>query len=107
MDTSNFFDHYFKNAKLNCLLVLDIEGNILEVSHSFTTNFGYTNEDLKGKNFKILYTETDIKNDMPGKEVNNILKRGQSNDENFVVHKNGSAIWCTGESILVKVENNE
>jgi PAS domain-containing protein len=37
----------------------------------------------------------------PQLELEGVVSTGQFNDDNYVVSKEGHAIWCTGESLLV------
>lgn len=100
MSTSLLFNDYFNHAEVNSIIVMDINGYILEINDSFTKNFGYKDE-LKGEHFNILFTETDKKENKPAIELQTVLSKRQANDDNYVMDKNGQAIWCTGEAILV------
>jgi PAS domain S-box-containing protein len=77
------------------------------VNKAFTNNFGYNNEDIRGKNFSILFTDSDKQNNKPEHEIETVLLNGQSSDENYIINKDGHAIWCTGESLLVVSEDRE
>lgn len=107
MDTAQFFDYYFNNAAVNSIIVMDSGGIVLDVNQSFTKNFGYENEEIRGKHFKILFNQLDQSLNKPAKEVETVLNTGQANDENYIVHKNGHEIWCTGETILVKAADGQ
>jgi len=80
---------------------MDEHGNILQINHAFNIRFGYTNEDLSGKNFSILFTEQDNAREKPKMELQRAISEGSANDENYLVHKDGSKLWVTGESILI------
>lgn len=107
MDTATFFDDYFNNAAVNSITVLDSNGIVLDVNQSFTKNFGYQKEEIKGKHFRLLFNELDQTQRKPEKEIEAVLSAGQANDENYVVHKNGREIWCIGETILVKAADGQ
>ena len=107
MNTSGFFNYYYHNAKVNSIIILNTSGDILDVNHAFTLHFGYQLNDVKGKNFRILYTEADLALKMPENELKTVISTGQSHDENYVIDKNGKAIWCTGEALLVEGEDGE
>jgi PAS domain S-box-containing protein len=83
------------------MVVMECNGTIREVNRAFTKNYGYTTEDLGGKYFDLLFTEKDKKEGKPATELQTVLKLKQSNDENYIVDKNGIPIWSTGETILV------
>jgi len=107
MNTASFFDSYYRNAEVNSILILDRNGTVLDVNQSFTNNFGYAPEEIKGQNFKLLYTPKDKAENLPEIELATVLKTGQMHDENYVVDKAGNPVWCTGESILVDGENGQ
>lgn len=107
MDTDDFFEHYFANAQVNGLLVLDPKGTVLRVNKAFTRNFGYTNEEINGQHFSILFTKLDNEKARPQHELETVHAKGQSTDENFIIDNKGHAIWCTGESVLVKNRKGE
>src|SRR5688572_14901457 len=107
MNTAHFFESYFKKAKVNCFLIMDRLGRIIDISSSFTRNFHYTLDDVKGESFSMLFTERDKREKVPEKELNIIHTQGQARDENYVVDKYGNAVWCTGESILVDTPEGE
>ena len=92
----------FEKAKINCLLFLDLQGNITYINKGFCDNFGYAPEDLQGVNFKILFTEADQLKNKPEKEIESVLKYGHGNDNNYLVAKNGASLWVSGESLLMQ-----
>ena len=107
MDTTSFFEQYYNSAEVNAILIMNSEGVVLKVNHAFTKNFGYSNEEIQGLHFDVLFTETDNKKNRPGRELETVLEKGQAHDENYLVNKSGRAIWCTGESILVMGADGE
>jgi PAS domain S-box-containing protein len=84
---------------------MDCDGTILSVNDSFKNNFGYSNQEIKGLNFNVLFNETDKEKKCPETELETVLANGNPTDENYVVHKNGTEIWATGEALLVKGTN--
>ncbi len=81
---------------------MEPDGTIRNVSKSFTKSFGYSKEEIVGKNFEILFTDQDIIKGKPQLELQLVLSTGQANDDNYTVNKKGDALWCTGESLLVR-----
>lgn len=92
----------FKNAKQNCILILNTEGTILALNAAFTHHFGYTKKDILGKKITVLFTPDDQKKGLPEKEIERVLQTSQSNDNNYLVDKNNIATWVSGESLLVQ-----
>ena len=100
--TAQYFDFIFNNARQNGLLIMDENGIIQKVNDAFTTAYGYTSEDLASKHFRVLYIEKDQITKRPEIELNQTHREGSGPDENYLVHKDGTPIWVSGESILVK-----
>ena len=86
---------------------MDCTGVIFDVNQAFTTNFGYSKNDLKGQNFNILFNEFDRKKKLPELELETVTASGQAQDENYVVDKEGLEVWALGESLLVSNEEGE
>ncbi len=103
----NYFDALLNNAKENTILLINAMGIITEVNAAFTNCFGYAKEDIIGEHLKILFTEEDQKRGLPENELETVLTTGQANDNNYVVHKNKTITWVSGESILVKNDKGE
>jgi PAS domain S-box-containing protein len=103
----NYFEALFSETQQNTVLLLDKEGVIKQVNTAFNKGFGYTDDEIIGKHFKILFTEEDQKKGMPEHELSNVLQKGQCMDNNYLVNKNKVITWVSGESILVKNDKGE
>jgi PAS domain S-box-containing protein len=95
------FDSYFNNARLNSMLIMELDGTILDVNQAFTNNFGYPKKEIKSKNFSILFTQADRDKKLPQQELERVIATGQSTDENYIINSSGLPIWAIGESLLV------
>jgi len=104
--TQHLFDALFNNAKANSIIIMDEKGIIQEVNRAFTNAFGYTTEDLQSKHTRTLFLQKDQLTLLPEIELNQTHREGASSDENYMVHKDGTPIWITGESILAKIEDS-
>ena len=104
--TQHLFDALFNNAKANSIIIMDEKGIIQEVNRAFTAAFGYTTEDLRSKHTRTLFLQKDQLTLLPEIELNQTHRDGSSSDENYLVHKDGTPIWITGESILAKVDDS-
>ncbi len=103
----NYFDALFKYTKQNNVLLMNEEGYITEINTAFTNTFGYTDDEIIGKNLKILFTPEDQKKGLPENEITTVLREGQCKDNNYLVHKDKTITWVSGESILVKNFNSD
>jgi PAS domain S-box-containing protein len=104
--TQQLFDAIFNNAKVNGIIIMDEKGIIQQVNGAFTTAFGYSTEDLRSKHTRTLFLQKDQLTLLPEIELNQTHREGASSDENYMVHKDGTPIWITGESILAKIDDS-
>jgi PAS domain S-box-containing protein len=100
MNKTHFFDDYYDNAEINSILIMNCDGRIIEVNKAFTNNFGYETKDLEGQNFSVLFTVENKERNIPRLELDTVMMKGKSHDENYIIDKNDNPIWCTGEAIL-------
>ena len=103
----NFFETLFNRTEENNILLVDKHGEIIVMNKAFSVSFGYGKKELVGKNFAMLFTEEDQKNGKPEKEIAKVLKTGQAADNNYLVKKNKTIVWVSGESVLVKNKMGE
>jgi PAS domain S-box-containing protein len=59
---SFYLASFFERSQLNSIILLDKEGTIMRVNTAFENAFGFTELDLKGRNFSMLFTDSDQKN---------------------------------------------
>ncbi|MGI8581336.1 MAG: PAS domain-containing sensor histidine kinase [Chitinophagaceae bacterium] len=107
LEAFNYFEALFRKTKQNTVLLMDAEGIIEEINTAFTKCFGYADNDIIGKHLRILFTEEDQKKGLPEKEISNVLQRGQCMDNNYLVNKNKTITWVSGESILVENDKGD
>lgn len=101
-DSSLFFKMMFENATYTAILVMDVEGVILDANYGFKVCFGYPKESLVGKNFSILFTEEGLNKNLPERELKGVLTKGSHNDDNYLKRADGTPTWVHGESIYIK-----
>ncbi len=103
----NYFEALFNKTEENNILLLDTKGIILAINDAFTQRFGYSHSDIIGKHLSILFTEEDKRNGKPEKEIRTSLNTGQAFDNNYLVAKDKSVTWVSGESVLVESSDGE
>jgi len=99
--TFDYFDALFAKARENTILIMDDKGVIIEVNDAFVNSFGYSSNDIVGSHIEILFTEEDRQKKMPQNEIVKVVANGQASDNNYLVCKNKSLIWVSGESVLL------
>ena len=100
------FPGIFNHATINSILLLDEHGYILKINKAFTTTFGYTEKDLVGQHFRLLFTAEDQQAQRPEIELEMVKKNGFSPDQNYTVNKKGHLIWVSGESVWIESEEH-
>src|SRR5688500_18432078 len=100
--SNDYFHALFKYTRQNHVLLMDTNGIIAAINPSFTATFGYEERDIIGSHIRVLFTKEDQAKGLPEQELANVLSRGQSNDNNYLVHKNQTLTYVSGESILAK-----
>jgi PAS domain S-box-containing protein len=106
MNTCTFFDSFFNMAKQNAIMVMDEHGIVLRINDAFIDAFGYTESDIIDQNFRLTFIEKDRKMNRPEMELDNVKTNGFAEDDNYVLHKDGTPIWASGESILMNADGN-
>jgi PAS domain S-box-containing protein len=97
----NYFKALFNNTCQNTVVLMNAQGIITTVNAAFTECFGYTAADIIGKHVEVLFTEEERQKELPQKELKTVLSEGQSSDNNYLVTKDRTPVWVSGESILV------
>ena len=97
---SPFIKSIFNNAVENNILLLNSDGIILTVNKAFCNNFGYAPADLRGQYLAVLFTEEDQVKGLPERELRTVLETGQGADNNYLVSKDKTRTWVSGESVL-------
>ena len=98
----DFFDSLFNNSKQNSILIIDENGIINNINKAFSRSFGYELPDIRGKHLAELFTIEDQQKGLPEHEVKKVLAAGQCSDNNYLVSKDKTITWVSGESVLVK-----
>lgn len=101
IDSAAFYTAILRNSKQNAMIVMDVDGYILHSNKAFEDFFGYTNSDLVGKHTRLFFTQEDQHVKRPEIEIATVKEQGVAEDNNYLVHKDGSLVWVMGESVLV------
>jgi PAS domain S-box-containing protein len=96
-----------ENSKMAAIFIMDEKGTILRANPGAFKRFGYTEEDIVGKNFSLLFTKEDRSASNPERELKTALETGSGIDNNYIVHKNKRHLWCHGESIRARNEQGK
>ncbi len=94
--TSEFYSQIIDSLQDYSILTLDNELKINSWSSGSVTIFGYESEDILGKDFSIIFTEEDRKNEIPQKEIDTALKEGRVIDNRWHICKDESTFYANG-----------
>lgn len=106
-DDVSLLTSLFQNCRVNAIIHMNQSGIIHSVNTAFTSYFGWTNADLSGTNFSILFTAKDRAENKPQNEINEVIAQGHADDKNYMVHKDGLVSWVSGESVLIQQQTSE
>lgn len=99
IDTSTFFEELMENSQAAGLIVMDVNGIILDSNISIQKVLGYAKEDLTGNYYDLLFVPEDRLRNLPEVELKTVKQKGSFIDDNYLLHKKGAYIWVHGESI--------
>lgn len=94
--TSEFYSQIIDSLQDYSIFTLDNEFNINSWSAGSTKIFGFETEEVIGQSFDIIFTEEDLKNDIPKKEINTALKEGRASDNRWHIAKDKSLFYAYG-----------
>ncbi|CAN5394007.1 hypothetical protein BH11BAC3_BH11BAC3_02900 [soil metagenome] len=75
------------------IILLDIDGNIENWNKGAEKIKGYTAAEIIGKNFRVFYTDEDLKRHLPDKLLDEATRYGRSQQEGWRKRKTGNLFW--------------
>ncbi|MBK9722721.1 MAG: PAS domain S-box protein [Saprospiraceae bacterium] len=94
--TSEFYSQIIDSLQDYSIFTLDKEFNINSWSYGSTKIFGYETDEVIGEPFDLIFTEEDIKNGIPKKEIEIALKEGKATDNRWHISKDKSLFYAYG-----------
>jgi len=92
--SQNVFQIVVENIKEYCFITLDTNGNIKSWNKGAERIHGYPAEEIIGNNFALLYTDQEIKNGEPEKNLKEAIKNGHVENTGWRKRKDGSTFWA-------------
>jgi PAS domain S-box-containing protein len=96
-----------ENVKDYAIILLDPNGIVTSWNQGAEQIKGYKAEEIIGKHFSIFYTDEEVKNKVPEKNLARAQKSGRFEDEGWRVRKDGSEFWANVVFTALKSENGE
>jgi two-component system CheB/CheR fusion protein len=94
--TAEFYSQIIDSLQDYSIFTLDKESTINSWSSGSTKIFGYETDEVIGKNFDLIFTEEDIKNGVPEREIEKALKEGRATDNRWHIAKDKSLFYAYG-----------
>lgn len=94
--TVRFYGQIIDSLQDYSIFTLDKEFFINSWSSGATKIFGYETDEVIGQHFDLIFTEEDLKNDIPKKEINTALKEGRATDNRWHIAKDKSVFYAYG-----------
>lgn len=94
--TAEFYGQIIDSLQDYSIFTLDKDFNINSWSSGSTKIFGYETEEVIGEPFDLIFTEEDLKNGIPKKEIETALKEGRAMDNRWHIAKDNSLFYAYG-----------
>ena len=94
--TAEFYSQIIDSLQDYSIFTLDQEFNINSWSSGSTKIFGYETDEVIGASFDIIFTEEDLKNGVPKREIETALKEGRATDNRWHIAKDKSLFYAYG-----------
>jgi PAS domain S-box-containing protein len=89
------------------IILLDLDGNILNWNKGAQNIKGYKAKEIIGKNFRQFYTLEDLDNKKPDKLLEVAREKGRADDEGWRVCKGGDVFWASVSITAIHDDNRE
>lgn len=96
MPTAEFYSQIIDSLQDYSIFTLDRDFNINSWSAGSTKIFGYETDEVIGEPFDIIFTEEDLKNGTPKREIETALKEGRATDNRWHIAKDKSLFYAYG-----------
>jgi PAS domain S-box-containing protein len=91
----------------HALVLLDPRGTIVGWLAGSERLFGYTADEIVGKNSEVLFTHEDLEKNLSLWENQTASASGESEDDRWQVRKDGARIWISGTLTALRDERGE
>ncbi len=94
--TAEFYGQMIDSLQDYSIFTLDKNFIINSWSSGSTLIFGYETEEVIGESFDLIFTEEDLKNGIPKKEIETAIKEGRATDNRWHIAKDKSLFYAYG-----------
>ncbi len=94
--TAEFYSQIIDSLQDYSIFTMDNQFIINSWSYGSTKIFGYETDEVIGQPFDLIFTEDDLKNGIPKKEIDTALKEGRATDNRWHIAKDKSLFYAYG-----------
>lgn len=94
--TTEFYSQIIDSLQDYSIFTIDNEFIINSWSSGSTKIFGYETDEVIGEPFTLIFTEEDLKNDIPQKEIEIALREGRATDNRWHIAKDQTVFFAYG-----------
>lgn len=95
-DSESRFRLMVESAKEYAIFTMDMEGRVINWNTGAERLLGYSEPEIVGQSYQILFTPEDIAERQEQQEMQSALAKGGANDERWHQRKDGSRFWANG-----------
>jgi PAS domain S-box-containing protein len=92
----NLFRLMVESVSDYSIFAIDPGGRILSWNKGAEEVFGYSEEEIVGESFAILFTPEDRSQGAPERELENVRSNGRTGENRWHLRKDGSRLWISG-----------
>ena len=98
---------FAQQARHLAFVLLDAKGNITWWSEGAERVFGYSREEIIGKDPRILFTPQDVERGTPEQEIDTATRDNPAEDDRWQERKDGSRFWASGVLVALRDEQGD
>jgi PAS domain S-box-containing protein len=95
-DSESRFRLMVESAKEYAIFTMDMNGKVINWNSGAERLLGYSESEIVGQNYQILFTPEDIAQGIEKQEMESALQEGGANDERWHQRKDGIRFWANG-----------
>lgn len=95
----------FDEVQDYAILLINEEGIVQTWNKGAEKIKGYKAEEIIGKNFSLFYPEEDRAGNLPGKLINEAIKKGRATHEGWRIRKDGTRFW--GSIVITAIHDDD
>ncbi|MBI3860425.1 MAG: PAS domain S-box protein [Planctomycetia bacterium] len=92
----NRYSSLVQNIRDHSIFMMDVDGNISTWNAEAERIIGYSEAEILGRNFSVIFTPADLERGLPQQELQLARDHGRAEDERWHLRKDGSRFWALG-----------